>query len=145
MKGVVKLTIGLLGLGLFAILQAGAQPGSQMRGGRMMMGAGGGSPEQILGFLAFDDKVGLKDDQLLKLRGALKETYQKHLKMRETMQSGEGDFEEMRQQIQTLQGEIEEKAAGILDEKQLEQLKTYLQNLSQGRGSRGGQPSGPPR
>lgn len=145
MKGVVKLSIVLLGLGLFAILQAGAQPGTPIRGGRMMMGGGGGSPEQILGFLAFDDKVGLKDDQLLKLRGALKETYQKHQKIRETMQSGEGDFEKMRQQIQTLQGEIVEKAAGILDEKQLEQLKAYLQNFSQGRGSRGGQMPGQPR
>ena len=143
MKALVKLGIGILALNLLVALPALSQPQRMGGGGGRMMGPRGTSPGQLLGFLAFDEKIALTDDQLLKLRVALKETHKKHQEMMEEMMSGEVDFQEMRPKMMELTKETMETASSVLDEEQVERLKEHMQEMQSRRGPGGG--GRPPR
>ena len=143
MKALFRLGIGILAFNLLVALPALSQPQRMGGGGGRMMAPRGMSPGQLLGFLAFDEKIELKDDQLLKLRVALKETHKKHQEMMEEMLSEETDFQEMRQQMMELTRETMERASSVLDEEQVERLKEHMQEMQSRRGPGGG--GRPPR
>ena len=131
MKGTLRLASGLLALNLLLVLPAASQPPGMGGGG--MMGPRGMMPAQLLGFVAFDEETARYDDQLVKLRTALKETHKKQQDMMEEMFSGEVDFQEVRQQMRQrmmeLSKETREKAAGVLDEEQVERLKAHMDEM----------------
>ena len=147
MKALVRLGIGILALNLLVALPALSQPQRMGGGGGRMMGPRGMSPGQLLGFLAFDEEIALSDDQLLKLRVALKEAHKKHQEimeeMMEGMQSGGMDFQEMRPKMMELTKETMERASSVLDEEQVERLKEHMQEMQSRRGPGGG--GRPPR
>ncbi|MDA0748495.1 MAG: hypothetical protein O2954_18405 [bacterium] len=140
-------TVGLLfvvGCLCFA-LRADAQPpeGGRGRGGggmlRMMVPV-----EQVLGFLAFDEKIALTDAQLVQIRRELKEVLDKREEVARGMQ--EGDREEAMEQIQVLRGDLQARLTSGLNGKQNELLKEYFQRMQDaqqrfrqggGRGQRG--------
>ena len=150
MKGVTKFGIWMLALSLVSTLSVEAQPSRQMRGPAGMMG--GARVEQILGFLAFDEKVGVTDDQLLELRKVLKEIYVKQQEMmqeiQQQMRDSDGDFQQVREKMMALRGEMgqmneemQQKISGVLNAKQVEQFKKHMEKLQSDRQSRRGRRS----
>ena len=102
--------------------------------------------EQTLGFLAFDTKVGLRDDQLLKLRTGLAEIYNRRAKLTGEMRGG-ADREVLMEKFRSLRGEMIESVKGVLDVNQNQLLDAYLKRMREGRqrregGGRGGNPRG---
>ncbi|MCZ6631914.1 MAG: hypothetical protein O7G87_00785 [bacterium] len=101
--------------------------------------------EQVMGYLAFDDKIALKDDQLLKIRQALKELNGKRDGLRQELQGqGEGgDMQAARQKVMILARQMNQAVAGVLDAKQTEEYKGYMKRMQEraqrGGGGRGGQ------
>ena len=140
--------MGLLALliSLVSSWSATAQPGGGggFGGGRGMM-RGGAAPEQILGLLAFDEKMAVSDEQLVQLRAALREPYEKQRKMQEDLRASfaeggaeEMDWEALRETMMAMRTELMETVAGVLDEGQVEALKKHLQDQQARRGGRGG-------
>jgi hypothetical protein len=107
-----------------------------------MMG-GGSSAEQLLGSLAFNEEIGVTDDQLLKLRGVLKVIHGKQQDMLKKLRGGsrEGMRERMmamRTEMMTMRTEMMEKVATVLNEKQVEKLKESIRKAQSRRGGRQG-------
>ena len=108
--------------------------------------------EQILAFLAFDEKMKVSDEQFVGLRSVLKDAYAKQQEMgqemRQAMQDSEGDREAMREKMMSMREvigqanqEMKEKIAAVLDEKQVVRLEKHLEELQErggGFGGRGG-------
>jgi len=129
---------------MFGALNVLAQP----EGGRGERGGGRGGEmmamrsvpiEQILGFLAFDEKVGLSNEQLGKVRDALKVVYSERSALVKKI-SGSQDRETAMTEVRKLRGQMTQKLTAVLDTKQVEALKVYMQEMNQ-RGGRGGQGS----
>ena len=115
--------------------QRGRDGGGGRRGGgmlRMMLPV-----EATLSFLAFDDKIGLKDDQLLKIRKGLREIYGKRAGLVEEMQSG-ADREALMGKFRGLREEMLASVKGVLDENQNKLLDKYLKRMQEARQRRGG-------
>ncbi len=146
MKGAARIGCFALAIGLFASLSVEAQPrgggrGGGGRGGRGRMMAARFVPvEQTLGFLAFDKKIGLADDQLLKVRNELKTVHKKRAELMEGMQGGEGDREAMMEQVRALRGEMLDKLTSLLTAEQNKTLDEYMERMRNfgGRGGRRG-------
>ena len=100
--------------------------------------------EQVMGYLAFDDKIALKDDQLVKIRQALKALNGKRDGLRQELQGqGQGgDMQAARQKVMMLAREMNQAVAGALDAKQTEEFKGYMKRMQEraqrGGGGRGG-------
>lgn len=143
MRRIRMSTTCILVLALLVAGPAVAQPQQGQRpGGAGAMGRGA-SVEQLLGSLAFDEKIGVTDEQLLKLRGTLKEIYGKQQDMMKKLRGGsrEGMRERMmamRTEMMAMRTEMMEKIATVLDEKQVEQLKKNIQRAQSQRGGRQG-------
>ncbi|HCR18364.1 MAG TPA: hypothetical protein DIU35_12860 [Candidatus Latescibacteria bacterium] len=115
--------------------QRGRDGGGGRRGGgmlRMMLPV-----EATLSFLAFDDKIGLKDDQLLKIRKGLREIYGKRAGLVEEMQSG-ADREALMGKFRGLREKMLASVKGVLDENQNKFLDKYLKRMQEARQRRGG-------
>ncbi len=93
--------------------------------------------EATLSFLAFDDKIGLKDDQLLKIRKGLREIYGKRAGLVEEMQSG-ADREALMGKFRGLREKMLASVKGVLDENQNKFLDKYLKRMQEARQRRGG-------
>ena len=143
MRPNLKSAICMLALALLVAGPAMAQPPEGQRpGGAGAMGARF-NVEQLMGSLAFDEKIGVTDDQLIKLRGALKEIYGKQQDMMKKLRGGsrEGMRERMtamRTEMMTMRTQMMEKIATVLNEKQVEQLKKTMQRAQSQRGGRQG-------
>jgi hypothetical protein len=128
---------------MFGALDVWAQPeggqgerGAGGRGGAMM--AMRSIPiEQILGFLAFDEKVGLSHEQLGKVRDALKAVYVERSALVKKL-GDNNDRETTMTEVRKLRGQMTQKLTAVLDANQVEALKGYMQEMNQ-RGGRGGQ------
>lgn len=128
----------LAGLSLALSLPVEAQRGQGGRGGG---GGGGGarvSPEQILGILAFNDALNVSDEQLLKARAALKESYSEQQEMFQAMRGGEIERDEIREKMMAMRGKILSQVSAILDKDQVEALKKHMASQRGGFGGRGG-------
>ena len=135
-----KLALWALVVSVFAALPLAAQPGG---GGGGRGGFGGGmSPDQIFGLLAFNDKFEVTDEQLLSLRGGLKELYVEQQQMFAEMFSGEVDFQAMRETMREARMEMRTEIMGVLSEvlaeEQIETLKKHMQEQQQRRRNFGG-------
>ncbi len=136
---------------VFAIaLEATAQP--DRRGGRGRGGRGGGARlrmmlplEQTLGFLAFDKKLALKDNQLIKIRSDLKDIHAKRAELEKQMRSG-ADRQQLMQKLGGIRGAMFEKIKAVLDDRQDKILDRYLERTPRGfqRGRGGGRRGGGP-
>ena len=130
MKRIVPFGACILTLSLAGVLFVEAQP----RQGTM----GGARVEQVLAFLAFDEEVNVSDEQLLKLRKALKEVYVKQQGMMEEMQQmrreGGGDFQKLLEEMTALSEEMNEKISAVLEDEQVKRLEEYMQQLQSRRG-----------
>ena len=129
-----RINVGLIGLtGCLAFLLVG-QVDAQGRGGRR----GGGMLrmmlpiEQTIGYLAFDEKMALRDDQLVEIRGALKGVHAKRAALTEEMRGG-GDRQAMMGQVQALRKEMIEGLNGVLDDQQDKLLDDYLKRIQEAR------------
>ena len=105
--------------------------------------------EQTIGYLAFDDKIKLKDKQLVKIRKELAPIHEKRGKMAEALR--EGDRDQIREEMQALTKEMRKSILAVLDDRQGKVLKDYWNQLEEmrerfrgrrGRGGRGGGGSG---
>lgn len=145
MRGAARTGCFMVAIGLIASLALEAQP---QRGGRGERGGRGGGRvgtmalrfipvEQTLGFLAFDRKIGLTDDQLLKVRKELKAVHKKRAELMEEMQGGQRDRQAMMEKIRGLHGEMVEKLTGILNAEQNKVLEAHMERR-QNRWRRGG-------
>ena len=117
--------------------QAEAQPG----GGRGGQGRGGGgriTAESIIGIAALNPDLKTSDEQLLKLRDALKDTYAKERKLTETLRGGEGNFQDVREGMLALRTELMTKVTEVFSEEQVETLKKIVQQRGRRPGGRGG-------
>ena len=105
--------------------------------------------EQVLGFLALDGGVSVADDQLVKIRGVLKELATKrdeYVKKVAQEMSGAEDRQAMmermrgmREDVQGLRTEMVERVKGVLDASQSKKLDKYLEQMRRtGRGAREG-------
>ena len=142
----------LLTICLSSVLPIQAQPGG--RGGmRGMRGMGGGGVEQILSYLAFDEKISVNDEQLIKLRNVLKETHTYQQQMQKTiraeMEANDGNFDgvrekmmEMRAEMEKVNASMQKNIAAVLDKDQHELFQTHMKAMEErrgrGRGDRGG-------
>ena len=151
-----KLAVWIFAFGLFVVLPLQAQPwqGGGLRG----MMRGGGGVEQILVFLAYDEKMKVSDEQWVKLRTALKESYAKQVEMREQMsqawalsripsqaEDNEDGREAAREAMRGMREEMEqaikgmqEKVTAVLDEKQTKLFEKHLKEMQERRERRGG-------
>ena len=141
MKSIKRTVTLLLVFGLIlafsaeGFAQRGRVGGGGRRGGgmlRMMLPV-----EATLSFLAFNDKIGLKDDQLLKIRKGLREIYGKRAGLIEEMQSG-ADREALMGKFRGLREEMLASVKGVLDENQNKLLDKYLKRMQEARQRRGG-------
>ena len=135
MTGIKRMAVFALALMAFGAVEVVAQPdGRAGAGGAMMMRF---VPiEQVLGFLAFDENMGVSNEQLLKVRNELVPIYAKRA---ELMKNASGDREGMMQNMQKLRGEMTQKLTAVLQPKQVDQLKSYMQQMAPQRegGARG--------
>ena len=123
-----------------------AQPGGGQRGQRGQRGGGQVlrflPVEQILGYLAFDDKAALGNDQLIKVREVLKATHAKRAELQRSMR-GNNDQQAAMQEVRKLRTEMTQGLSAILNEDQTKGLQEYMQRMGQrGRGGPGGRGSG---
>ena len=141
MKTIKRTVMLLLVFGLIlafsaeGFAQRGGGGGGGRRGGgmlRMMLPV-----EATLSILSFDDKIGLKDDQLLKIRKGLREIYGKRAGLIEEMQSG-ADREALMGKFRGLREEMLASVKGVLDENQNKLLDKYLKRMQEARQRRGG-------
>ena len=131
------ITLGLLALTFALVTEVLAQPGG---GGRRRGGGGGGvNASQILGMLAFDAESNITDDQLVKLRAALKPVHQKQTDLLRSIRSGERDFQDVREDMLSLRGELIEAVSAVLRAAQVERLKPQMQRQAQRGGGQRGQ------
>ena len=115
--------------------QRGRGGGRGGRGGsmlRMMLPV-----EQTLGYLAFDDKIDLKDDQLLNIRTGLRTIHVKRTALAEEMRDG-GDREALMEKFRGLREEMLASVKSALNESQNELLDKYLKRIQEARQRRGG-------
>jgi len=154
MKGVAKIGCLALAAVLASAMCAEAQPQGRDRSPaqRAAMRVRGQLPvEQVIGFLAFDEKMGVTDDQLLKVRRELKAFYEKRAdyakKIVQEMEGAE-DRQSMVEKMRSMGGEMQElrqemmgKISGVLDAKQTKLLEGYLR-VMRGAGGRGGERRG---
>ncbi len=141
----------VLVFGLVLAISAEAQPPQGQRRGGGGGGRGGGGAAQIqrflpleasLGFLAFDEKVGLDNEQLLKVVSELRALYTKRQEIAQSMQGG-GDRQAAMQDVQGLRQELTQKLGDILKPDQLEAFRGYMQQMQQRQGGgRGGEGRG---
>ena len=129
------ITLGLLALTFALVTEVLAQPG----GGGRRRGGGGVNASQILGMLAFDAESNITDDQLVKLRAALKPVHQKQTDLLRSVRSGERDFQDVREDMISLRGELIEAVSAVLRAAQVERLKTQMQRQAQRGGGQRGQ------
>ncbi|HAA76153.1 TPA: hypothetical protein DCE37_13640 [Candidatus Latescibacteria bacterium] len=129
------ITLGLLALTFALVTEVLAQPG----GGGRRRGGGGVNASQILGMLAFDAESNITDDQLVKLRAALKPVHQKQTDLLRSVRSGERDFQDVREDMLSLRGELIEAVSAVLRAAQVERLKTQMQRQAQRGGGQRGQ------
>ena len=139
MKRIVKLGICILTLSLVGALPVEAQPQRGMRDSEGMMGMmRGARVEQVLAFLAFDEKVDVTDEQFLKLRKVLKGFYVEQQDMMEEMQemrrAGGGDFQELFEEMTEIREEMNEKISAVLDAEQVKLFEEYMKTLASRRG-----------
>lgn len=143
MTGIKRMAVLALALMVCGAVEVMAQPGGGGRGGG---GGGGGGPmmamrfvpiEQVLGFLAFDEQVGLSNDQLLKARNELMLIHAKRAELMKNAQGG-NDRDAMMSEVQKLRGEMTQKLTAVLQPKQVEYLKSYMQQLAPPAGGGGG-------
>lgn len=142
-----RFVIFAMALLMVGALDVWAQPGGGGRGGERggdrggrrgaMMAVRNVPVEQVLGFLAFDDKVALDLEQLGKVRDALKAIHTERADLVKKL-SGSGDQEAAMTAVRKLRGQMTQKLSAILKPDQVETLKKYMQNMNQ-RGGRGGQ------
>jgi len=132
--GIVGLMAGLLMFDV-AVAQQGGGGGRGRRGG----GGGGVNASQILGMLAFDEDSNVTDDQLVKLRNALKPVHQKQNDLLRSVRSGERDFQDVREDMMSLRTELLSAVSSVLSEPQVERLKEQMQRQAQRGGRQGGQ------
>ena len=131
---------------VLALLIAGpalAQPQQGQRLGSASTMGRGSSAEQLLGTLAFDEKIDVTDDQLLKLRSALKMIYGKQQDMAKKLRGGSREgmrdrMMAMRTEMMALRTEMMETVETVLNEKQLKQLKEKIKKTHSRRGGRQG-------
>ena len=138
--------------GLFAvamtILVAESGLAQPPRGGGDGLGGGRGNRaaflvnrmvniEQILGYLAFEEKIALNNDQLLEVREALMGIHAKRAEVRQEIQDSGGDVQEARQKVMLLAREMNQMVSGVLDEKQTDEYKAYMKRMQE-RMQRGG-------
>ena len=121
---------------LLSLAMTEAQPGRM--GGQAM--GGGMSLEHTLAFLAFDESVALKDDQLIALRAGLKDLYAEQQEMIADMRQNRGnmDFEVVREQMAAMEEDLKETLGKVLDEDQAAVLDKHMQELQAARGGWGG-------
>ena len=146
----------ITGLALIAFIvlaftvDATAQP--DRRGGRERGRRGGAGRlrmmlpvEQTLSFLAFDGKIALNDNQLIKVRSALSEIHGKRAELQKEMRDG-ADRQQIMEKLGRLRSSMFEKVKGVLDEKQDKILDEYLERIRRGfqRGRGGGRRGGGP-
>ena len=81
--------------------------------------------EQTIGYLAFDEKISLKDDQLLKIRKGLLPLHGKRTKLAGSLR--DGDREQVMQDVRGLNREMREGILAVLDPRQTELIKAYWQ------------------
>jgi hypothetical protein len=145
MQKINRLIIFATALLMFGGLDVWAQPGG---GGRGESGGGRGGAmmamrsvpiEQILGFLAFDEKVGLSNEMLGKVRDELKAIHADRATLVKKL-AGSEDREAAMTEVRRLRGQMTQKLSAILQPNQVDALKTYMQNMNQrgGQGGRGG-------
>ena len=148
-NGIAGMTLIACMVFAFAV-EATAQP--DRRGGRGRGGRGGGARlrmmlplEQTLGFLAFDEKLALKDNQLIKIRSELKDIHEKRAELEKEMRSG-ADRQQLMQKLGGIRGSMFEKIKAVLDDRQDKILDRYLERLRRGfqRGRGGGRRGGGP-
>jgi hypothetical protein len=84
--------------------------------------------EQVLGFLAFDEQMALRDDQLVRVRAELKDVYAKRSALAEEM--GSGDRQAAFQKVSALRNEMFEGIKKVLDKKQNAALERFVKMLS---------------
>ena len=142
MKTSTRFAVFGLTFAMTATAYVEAQPEGGRGGRRGGPGAGGVSAEQVLGILAFDEKAGVTDKQLVKLRTALTGVYEKRQKLMNSIRSGERDFQDVREEMMGLRVEILQVVSSVLSEKQVEALKERMQRQQRGRGGRGGEGRG---
>ena len=101
--------------------------------------------EQTLSFLAFDEKIALKDDQLIKIRKALMEIHGSRAELLKEMRNG-ADRQQIMEKLGRLRSSMFEKVKEVLDDKQDEVLDGYLERMRRGfqRGRGGGRRGGGP-
>ena len=129
-------------------MDAAAQP--DRRGGRERGRRGGAARmrmmlplEQTLSFLAFDRKIALKDNQLIKIRKALMEIHGRRAELQKEMRNG-SDRQQIMEKLGRLRSSMFEKVKAVLDDKQDEVLDRYLERMrrafqrGRGGGGRGG-------
>lgn len=146
----------ITGLALLAFVvlafsvDAAAQP--DRRGGRERGRRGGAARirmmlplEQTLSFLAFDGKIALKDEQLIKVRNALMEIHGKRAELQNEMRDG-ADRQQIMEKLGRLRGSMFEKVKAVLDDRQNKVLDGYLERMRRGfqRGRGGGRRGGGP-
>ena len=119
-----------------------AQPGGGGGGGRRGAGGGGINASQILGMLAFDQESNITDDQLVKLRNALRPVNQKQNDLMRSVRSGERDFQDVREDMMSLRTELLAAVSSVLSPPQVERLKDQMQRQAQRGGRQGGQRGG---
>jgi len=142
-----KLATGVVGVTVLCSLllppgSADAQRGPNRRGGMMVRTM---LPlEGTIGFLAFDEKMAVRDDQLVAIRAALKDVHAKRAALVEEMRGG-ADRQAMRGKIQSLRTAMIDQVKGVLDDSQDKLLDDYLKQIQemrrrfqQGGGRRGG-------
>ncbi|MDE2998896.1 MAG: hypothetical protein OXU79_07450 [Gemmatimonadota bacterium] len=131
-------------------VDAAAQP--DRRGGRERGRRGGAGRirmmlplEQTLSFLAFDGKIALKDEQLVKVRNALMEIHGKRAELQNEMRDG-ADRQKIMEKLGLLRSSMFEKVKAVLDDRQDKVLDGYLERLRRGfqRGRGGGRRGGGP-
>ncbi len=146
MRGAARTGCFVVAIGLIASLSLEAQPQGGGRGGwggRVGMMAARFIPvEQTLGFLAFDEKIGLADDQLLKVRKELKTVHKKRAELMQEMQGGQRDRQAMMEKVRGLRGEMLEKLTGILNAEQNKVLAEYMERMQNRRRRGGGRQGG---
>ena len=112
-------------LGILIALSSETLAQPRGRGGRAARAV---PVEQVLGFLAFDDDVGLSDDQFLKIWNDLKAV---RAKRQTAVQEAGGDQQAVTGKMMELRKEMQEKLNAVLTPKQSELMKAYFKRMQE--------------